>query len=1223
MRSSGEVGRRGWQTQWGFVACLFLALALAPAGARAAAPSLLWQAPGLGSEENGTGAGRLQFPAGVAADPASGHVYVADNGNARVDEFTPWGGFVKAWGWGVEDGALEPQVCTAETGCLAGIGGSGAGQLSDRAMGGIAVDPSNGDIYVLERALKDVGVPEANYRVQKFNSAGGFLLMFGGAVDKGPSHPGNLCTAAYISEGDACGAGVPGTGNAQFANEQGGTYIAVGPDGTVYVGDKGRIQEFQPNGTYKSQIDLPEEEKERSSKSLAVDPVNGDLYFTFAQETWKGTPEKPFIYKHTVSGWEPFAETGLPEDPADPVFKDPVYGFPLVLAIDSSGDLYVAALEKTAGDLPWEEVLKFDSNGDCLLCVRAGVGKVESGRSLRGLATSSACSLPSPDLFVSVGGSVKSHIGAYGPPPNSEVCPPPKVAPGIGAQYAVSVASDGATVRAKINPHFWFDTSYHVEYGAGKCSAGECQTKVPAPPGAQLGAGTIDAPVTTGAVFLANLQPETTYHLRFVSESSGGGPVYGVDPDGEGLEEASFEEGKEATFTTPPLVKAPPPCPANDAFRTGPGAFLPDCRAYEMVSPIDKDNGDIIALGDVTGYPAALNQSANSGEAISYSTNRSFGDAKSAPYTSQYLASRDPNAGWSSRGVSPPRGAVPILPEGGTLQTEFRAFSADLCMGWIMHDTDPILASGAVEGYANLYRTDDLCGSGGYEALSTGEEAPSLAPNVFIPELQGVSADGKRIIFSVNDQLLPEATTGVKQVYESSGGKLNLVNVLPGGLACSLNSSAGTENAEGTHIRTESVQRAMSADGTRIYWSCGERIYLRVEGESESKPVSQTVSGANARYWTAAVDGSRGIFSIGEKLYEYDAESEASTLITGKVDGVLGASGDASRVYLVSGEGLDGGVAGKHNLYLFEGGTPTYIATLSADDARTKTGGTTPSPINIEAVKHSARVSGDGLHLAFMSSASLTGYDNSDAESGEANAEVFLYGAAAEKLSCASCNPTGARPSGREVEPSTSFWAAALLPPANSQLYQPRYLSDDGEHLFFESFEALVPRDTNGKQDVYEFEPASVKAQCEAIGAELFLAAEGGCLSLISSGQGPADSEFVDASPDGRDVFFTTGASLVPQDPGLIDIYDAREGGGFPPPPSPPAECEGQACQNPAAAPNDPTPASANFAGPGNVKPKQQQGCPRGKHRVKKGGKTVCAKKKKKHRKHQQRRAAR
>jgi hypothetical protein len=159
------------------LALLTLALALAlPAVVSATAPSWfpsLWQAPEDGKA--GAGAGRLDNPRGIAVDPETGHLYVTEYGNVRISEFTAWGDFVKAWGWGVRDGKGELQTCTEETGCLQGVEGTGAGQL--RGAGGIASD-SSGDLYLSEN--KPEG--QRNFRVQKFDPEGHFLAMWGGDV---------------------------------------------------------------------------------------------------------------------------------------------------------------------------------------------------------------------------------------------------------------------------------------------------------------------------------------------------------------------------------------------------------------------------------------------------------------------------------------------------------------------------------------------------------------------------------------------------------------------------------------------------------------------------------------------------------------------------------------------------------------------------------------------------------------------------------------------------------------------------------------------------------------------------------------------------------------------------------------------------------------------------------------------------------------------------------
>src|SRR5262249_28804073 len=114
----------------------------------------------------GSGAGQFQTPVGVAVDQASGAVYVADSGNARVAKFDAKGNFIAAWGWGVTDGTAKSEVCTST--CQAGIAGSGPGQFSRPTS--IAVDssggPSTGDVYV-----GDAGTNVA----LKFDTNGNFL----------------------------------------------------------------------------------------------------------------------------------------------------------------------------------------------------------------------------------------------------------------------------------------------------------------------------------------------------------------------------------------------------------------------------------------------------------------------------------------------------------------------------------------------------------------------------------------------------------------------------------------------------------------------------------------------------------------------------------------------------------------------------------------------------------------------------------------------------------------------------------------------------------------------------------------------------------------------------------------------------------------------------------------------------------------------------------------
>jgi hypothetical protein len=1163
-----ECSRLGMRSAWVVaVATLLAFLTIAVAVAGAATPEFLAR---IGSEA-GPAAAQLANPAGVASDPVSGHLFVADRNNGRIAEYTVWGDFVKAWGWGVADGITPaPQTCT--TTCFAGIEGPGAGQFTEPQ--GVALGPG-GSIYVFERE---------NLRVQKFNAAGEFQFMVGGEVNKTkvaegkPAAERNICTAG---SGDLCGSGVSGAGPAGFGieNVQGVAqgYLGVGPEGTLYVGDKGRIQEFEPNGSFKGQIELP---MDANPGALAVDPASGNVYFAFSQGSVEASVT-PGVFEF---------------DPAGVLVRELDVEVPKALAVDADGNVYVAN-DPLAFGFPEVEasVLEFDSEGNPIIAADAGFARPEfENGEIHGLGTNAAGDLYTSNSFLPSEGLKFAFVDFYGPPP-VDIEPPPAVPPTIADEFAVSVGPTNALLRASINPHFWDDAKYFIEFGTASCSQAACESQ-PAAPGVPIGTKVVNSPVTGPAIALEGLQPAATYHYRIVAQSGGGGPVVGPD----------------RTFRTPPLAPPQPPCPANQSLRTGAGARLADCRAYEMVSPVDKKGANLEVVFTDLGDRASLDQAEPGGEKITFSAYRAFGEVESSPYTSQYIASRVAGAGWSTQAISPPRSGPSIYNSKG-LDSQYKAFSSSLCSGWLVQDSDLSLAPGSVPGFPNLYRRDNC--AGGYEALTT-VVPPGTEPRELLLELQGTSADGTTAVFRSNDVLAPGGAKGKEQLYAAREGGLSLVCVRPSGAASKVDCSAGTPPfANGANGRNANVDHAISSDGSVIYWSEASggpgKIFVRVGG-AETFNVS---AGSTAQFLTAAADGSRALYSEGPKLFEFDLATHASTLVAEGFGGLLGAGDDLSRIYFVSIEVLaPGGTVGKPNIYLDRvGGGFTFVATLSSADLST----IVYSPVSLQPLHHVSQVTPDGGTLAFVSNArpGPTGFDNTDANSGIADAEVYLYDAEANGgagvLRCVSCLASGARPSGRNIKKKANlpnpYWAAAKIPTAETQLYAPRVLADDGRRLFFESFDALVDADNNGKQDVYEWE-AEGTGNC-AVDAPGFDADLAGCLGLISSGEDSQDSELVDSSADGRDVFFKTETSLVQQDPDLIDIYDARAGGGLPTPPAPAAECDGESCQHPGSAPNDPPPASSGQVGPENPKPVT---CPKGQHRVLKNGFGHCVKNRKK-----------
>jgi sugar lactone lactonase YvrE len=1114
---------------------------------------VLWQTP----------SGEIGTARGVAASAASGRVYVSDQTGRRVIEYTAWGEFVKTWGWDVvssgpgnKSTAPDPpqfEICVPANNdvCKSGVQGSaGVGQFN--AALGIALD-SGGNVYVVDAPAR---------RVQKFSSAGEFLLMFGGEVNK--TTGANVCTKADVDAGDECGAGTTGAGNGQFGAWPGlHTVIAVDPSDKVYVGDVGRIQRFDTGGLYQGQIDLTGE----TVNALAAGPL-GYLYLAYHSS---GVNNKANVRKLD------------PETGGVLAIFEAVN--PRAIAVAADGDVY-------AFDSAIAKIRHFDPSGaEVEDPFGDGLAATSTGLAVNDVTCGAG------DAAVYHSNSSPAFVRAYSPVPNHvDGCvddPPLGVPPTIGETFARSVGTTSATVGAEINPEFWDDTTYHVEYGTVDCAVGPCQKALL--PGVRLTTETTRGFLPAVAT-LQGLQPGTTYHFRFVVESSGGGPAFGPG----------------ATFTTFPLAPAPDTGCSNRSFRTGFGALLPDCRAYEMVSPLDKNNGDIVAPLSVSSLETSLYRAAPDGNRLTYSSYRSFADPQGAPFASQYVAGRDAQD-WASEAISPLRDTNVPGPTTDFLVNQFVAFSSDLSTAWLAWDADPQLSPEGLTGYRNLYAMD-VAGRT-FEAITTVQppSAPKGGTGSFRPALQGLSADGTHVVFEANDALTADAAPCCsRQLYEHRAGEpLRLVSVLPDGTPSTQDAAVGSTGV-GLEGREGHTANAVSADGSRIYWSAGGKLYLRVDGEDPTIEVSAPAA-TDADFWAAAADGSQALFSEGGDLYRFDLAGGASTLIAEDVRGVAGAADDLSHAYLVSTKALDGvAVEGQSNLYHWQAGEGfDFVAVVESE------GDLAMSVYSQALVNRLSRVSPDGRHLAFVTRRPATGYDNTDAVTGEADTEVFHYSAESDRLHCASCNPSGARPSGRAapIVPSRGpvgnvpHDIAAIIPGHQGHFHAQRVLSDDGRRLFFESFDALLPRDTNGRMDVYQWQtPGS--GDCDTDDAHYF-DANGGCLALISSGTSAGDSSFVEATPSGNDVFFRTESSLVPQDYGLVDIYDARVGGGFAPPPSPPAPCEGDACQSPARAPEPVAPASEAFRGNGNVtaarKPRPRR-CPKGKRKVRRNGKVRCVK---------------
>ncbi len=1015
-------------------------------------------------------------------------------------------------------GASAAEVCTVLAQCKAGDAEAGAGKLLGPA--GIAVDQGSEDVYVLDSASNSSGV------VQKFTAAGAFITAFG---QHGSASPEQIETPVGLPQGAH---GEEGSRNG----------IAVGSGGKVYVGDQGttfgpRLAVFNSSGAYLESLGTAISEF-GSPYSVATDEA-GDVYVANVFSV---------IRKLSSSGqllWKYEGESiaGMTADPA-------------------SGDVFYSLL----GGASKGNVVQLGAGGEKLGEFAAEPGK----KGLNSLAFSPDIAPPGPParpqgVFYGIDSKLEKGL-IFG---QSPVAPPQ-----VKAESASGILETVATLKATVNQH-GADITYRFQYGAeGPCSANPC-AEAPAG-GAKLASSKEDRTI---GVSVAGLAPGTTYHYRVLATNASG-----------------TTEGEDETFTT---------------FAAAP-AGLPDGRAYELVSPPLKNGGEVLpsssTLAGSCALPCELGtstqrdnfavQATAGGEGLAYSGTAFSGGLGSD--VDEYASSRSAS-GWQTKGLVPadePFGA-------------FQLFSSDLREGVFYLAGSESLAP-APAGYNNLY----LWRANGSPEPLVAEQPPNRPPDNsegFAIQLGGANAGSggapglSHLLFAANDALTQEVPgaapaapdPGAGQydfdLYEWSGGHLSLVNVLPGN--ASVARGAGVFFGSGGSEYSANLAHAISDDGSRVFWSDSTgQLYVRVDADRTLEVPDHT-----GRFLTASSDGSRVLLNDG-KLYgaaqsgtPSEAYEEQFDLTEGEggFQGILGSSEDLSRVYFVDTKALtpanevnanpvhpEHAEAGKDNLYAWHEGQLSFVGALLAADETLDFRGSDWAP---DPIRRTADVSPDGRYLAFTSEASLTGYDNfgSTCRRGAFPfpfqpglcAEVFLYDAATGKLVCASCNPTGQPPLGDS--------ALTNIDPGITRLpLEPLHHLTDGGRVFFESQDILSPRDTNGKtQDVYEWEPQNGPEAPEADSCERAQ----GCLSLISSGRSDEDSFFLDATPSGRDAFFVTRARLVSQDPDeLLDVYDARVGGGVEPPPAS-SECLGEACQAPVSPPNDATPASSSFAGSGNV----------------------------------------
>jgi sugar lactone lactonase YvrE len=1091
----------------------------------------------------------------------------------------------------------------------------------------------------------------------KFDSSGGFLLQSSG----GAHLTGNSEGAAYSEATDRLLVSDSGEDNIWVLKPDGSFESAItsfpsgasgccylrvaaddsatATDGDVYVssvrpsGEEGTVTRLDREGNPADFTAGPDAGTNVLTGPFAIAPripiavaPSGDLYVAAGGTVYRFAASGELLEEFSGAGGTPFSE----------IFS---------LAVDpTSGNVLLA------GGLDAPTIFELSPSGALEARITAANGSA-FGR-VRGLAVDSIGRLYAAD-------SGTGRVDVFGP---AEPLP----IESDGGSVA-EVTDSAATLRARINPNA-HPTTYQFQYGLTDCVVPGACTSVPAAPVA-LGSGEA---FLEPSQRITGLAPGTTYHYRLLVEDTA---------------TETLTAGPDRAFTTQPS-SAP--------------SELPDGREWELVSPPDKGGGEVYSS-----VGGGITQAATDGGAIAYQAQAPTEPGAQGAGSGLEVLSRRSPSGWSSRDLAAPHRVTPGAPVSPL--PELRFYSSDLSTAVLQPQGpfEPALSPEGTEQTPYL-QTLGSCTGACYRPLITAANVPfetefgaeskcqEHTSNLCGATFQGASADASHVVIKSTVALTPGAEAGTVadregELYEWSEGRLQLVSVLPANgsieelpapLIPPVQGAGEKQPFLGAALGTRegSAEGAVSDDGTRVFFTYGDDLYLRDTAlgrslqldaaEPECLAAHECESGGGV-FQFASTDGSRVFFTDTQRL-THDSGAGAAEGTSGRsadlyecrigeaagrpiceltdltpaqggeparVQGaILGAAADGSSAYLVAdgvipGTGAEPGtcvnkgelsLAVEHcNLYGLREGHPQLVASLSGADAQDWA---------IAQEQRPTRVSPDGRWLAFLSQDPLTGYDNRDTVSGKLDAEAFIYDSRAGRLVCASCLPGGARPTGveyGELESGASSvlphaqagwlqagWVAALLPyryiiSFKEPSHQPRYLSDSGR-LYFNALDALVPADTNGTGDVYQYEPSGVGG-CGP--ADPGYHADGtGCVDRISSGTSPEASQFIDASESGDDVFFLTTSRLTGADVDQQnDVYDAHVCGaeGVPciPEPTPPVPpCSGEGCQALTSSPPKATPQTEDTTGPGNAVQ-----CRKG--QVKKSGKCVKKKQPKKHKK--------
>jgi len=559
---------------------------------------------------------------------------------------------------------------------------------------------------------------------------------------------------------------------------------------------------------------------------------------------------------------------------------------------------------------------------------------------------------------------------------------------------------------------------------------------------------------------------------------------------------------------------------------------------FEQVSPVDKGAGAVSAIDTFT--------VTRDGSKMLYSAIGSFDEypSLSIPAYNRYFAERGATR-WDNRSIELPYDPPP---EGfGINLAVMETLRASVNLKYALSMSARALLPGAIQGGSNLYMQN--LATGDLKLVASTQSNSWLWQSITHLGQIGyswVAPDGDGALFYLEKESTEGVQPGIVKWTEA------------GGLEPASFDEAGNPTASvfppGTY--DSGPHEPLPAEGAldHLYMSANltKPAYEMVNDKAVPISVSQRAEDLgtvkNAEVVSVSAAGRfvfiRSVGALtedtpsngGQTLYRYDRTDGGLTYIgygSGGFPIVLQATEDGQTIAFTSDKSLRPGdpvpAAQAANLYVWRNGSLNLVYTTDAE-AKLGTYGTT--------VSNTLHVlSRNGRYLYFTDNSPSLAEEFGTAPTSLACAkqaepdaplpcdQAYLYDADAPggELDCLSC-----------VDGTSPGSSGDILAANNGYVrfnnHPNQYVSNDGR-AFFATLNSYDAADANGLPDVYEFHEGDYR--------------------LVSTGASGQSARFIDASDDGKTIYFTTADPIVPQDTDkAVDLYVTREGAGFPYDPS-------------------------------------------------------------------------